>query len=176
MRFVLSGMVDKKKSVLFHEPSLSNFRVLAANEGEKIFRPSPKGGRADGGRGTFEIHSNSMMASRDSAWRKGGRRRRRTDGRALASPITGISIFLGGRAFVRPGKWGWGKVGRKGGRNEGELFLHEPHPNESVGRPTRVGSALYGKKWNQSKDGIDLVFFGRWTNHSPAPAALYSCV
>ena len=60
--------------------------------------------RAGGGRGTFEIHSNSMMASRDSAWKE-GRRRRRTDGladeRALASPITGISIFLGGRSFAR---------------------------------------------------------------------------
>ena len=142
--------------------------------------------RAGGGRGTFEIHSNSMMASRDSAWKEGGgvgRTDGRADERALASPITGISIFLGGRSFARGNgdgeKWE-GRERREEGM-KGNYFCMSliQMSRSAVRRAGRVGALRQEvesiKRWHRSG------FLGRWTNHSlhgprSLRGGLYSCL
>ena len=82
--------------------------------------------------------------------------RGRTDRLAHASPITGISIFSGGNGTERNGA--------ERSRRGGELFLHEPHPNEPAGAGGRGRSSRVGDGTNQSKDGrhIWVSLEGQW--------------
>ena len=149
------GIVDKKNLSYFtslHSP-ISEYWPQMKERSSFARRP-----RAGGGRGTFEIHSNSMMASRDSAWKE-GRRRRRTDGRASSRFTHHGHIHLFGWAFARGNGDGEKWEGREG-RNEGELFLHEPHPNESVGRPTRGSGRRSPARSGINQKRASIWFFG----------------
>ena len=89
----------------------------------------------------------------------------RTSGRASSRFTHHGHIHLfgwaGGRSFARGNgdgeKWE-GRERREAGMKGNYFCMSLIQMSRSDGRPTRVGSALSGKKWNQSKDGIDLVF------------------
>ena len=115
-----------------------------------------------------------------------GRRRGgvgRTDERALASPITGISIFLGGRSFARGNgdgeKWE-GRERREGGM-KGNYFCMSliQMSRSAVRRAGRVGALR--QEVESIKRGHRSGFLGRWTNHSlhgprSLRRGLYSCL
>ena len=98
------------------------------------------------------------MMARNSAWREIGRIHR-----TGAGGRTDLLTPRPSRAYPSF-RAGMEQNGAERSRRGGELFLHEPHPNEPAGAGGRGRSSRVGDGTNQSKDGrhIWVSLEGQW--------------